>query len=264
MWIVPTFLLFEHQLWAVLPAATFVLVNASRWQFGWIRSMEGERRNIGVILYPLSTALALGLFWTAPSPVVGSAAILVMCWGDAAAAIVGRRWGKTHYVVLDHQRSLEGSAAMFCASTVAVLVSFSAFGAPVDSGVVVAALITALAATLVEALPYIREFEGKTVVIKYGGSAMDNPTLRRSTAEDITLMKYVGMNPIIVHGGGPHINANLKSLNIESSFHNGLRVTNQETVGVVEMTLAGSVNKDIVTLINQAANSDSVRVSATK
>ena len=152
MWIVPTFLLFEHQLWAVLPAATFVLVNASSWQFGWIRSMEGERRNIGVILYPLSTALALGLFWTAPWPVVGSAAILVMCWGDAAAAIVGRRWGKTHYVVLDHQRSLEGSAAMFCASTVAVLVSFYAFGAPVDSGVVVAALITALAATLVEAV----------------------------------------------------------------------------------------------------------------
>jgi dolichol kinase len=84
--------------------------------------------------------------------VVGSAAILVMCWGDAAAAIVGRRWGKTHYLVLDHQRSLEGSAAMFCASTIAVLASFYAFGAPVDSGVFIAALITALAATLIDAV----------------------------------------------------------------------------------------------------------------
>jgi len=152
MWIVPTFMLFEHQIWAVLPAATFVLINASSWQFGWIRSMEAERRNIGVILYPLSTALALGLFWTAPWPVVGSAAILVMCWGDAAAAIVGRRYGRHHYVVLDHRRSLEGSAAMFCVGTVAVLASFFAFGAPVDSGVVVAALITAALATLVEAV----------------------------------------------------------------------------------------------------------------
>jgi phytol kinase len=152
MWVVPTFLLFDHRIWAVLPAATFVLINGLSWQFGWIRSMEGERRNIGVILYPLSTALALALFWVPPWPVVGAAAILVMCWGDAAAAIIGRRYGRTHYVVLDHQRSVEGSIAMFAASVVAILASFLAFGAPIDSGVVIAAFVTAFLATVVEAV----------------------------------------------------------------------------------------------------------------
>jgi acetylglutamate kinase len=105
---------------------------------------------------------------------------------------------------------------------------------------------------LIEALPYIREFEGKTIVIKYGGSAMDDPAIRRLTAEDVVLMKYVGMNPVVVHGGGPHISRTLKRMGIESSFHNGLRVTSKEAVQVAEMVLAGSVNKDIVTLINQA------------
>ncbi|MBN2308981.1 MAG: acetylglutamate kinase [Candidatus Hydrogenedentes bacterium] len=105
---------------------------------------------------------------------------------------------------------------------------------------------------LIEALPYIREFDGKTVVIKYGGAAMQEPALRRSTAEDIVLMKYVGMNPVIVHGGGPEINRMLTRLGIESKFHNGLRVTDEETVRVVEMILSGSVNKEIVTLINRA------------
>jgi acetylglutamate kinase len=108
------------------------------------------------------------------------------------------------------------------------------------------------AAVLVEALPYIREFEGKTVVIKYGGAAMENPVLRASTAEDIVLMKYVGMNPVIVHGGGPDISRMLKRLDIPSSFHNGLRVTDDETIDVVEMVLTGSVNKEIVGLINKA------------
>jgi len=108
------------------------------------------------------------------------------------------------------------------------------------------------AAVLVEALPYIREFEGKTVVIKYGGAAMENPVLRASTAEDIVLMKYVGMNPVIVHGGGPDISRMLKRLEIPSSFHNGLRVTDDETIDVVEMVLTGSVNKEIVGLINKA------------
>lgn len=103
---------------------------------------------------------------------------------------------------------------------------------------------------LIEALPYIREFEGKTVVIKYGGAAMQKPELRKSTAEDIVLMRYVGMNPVIVHGGGPAINDMLKRLNIKSEFRNGLRVTDEETVSVVEMVLAGSVNKEIVSLIN--------------
>ncbi len=108
------------------------------------------------------------------------------------------------------------------------------------------------AAVLVEALPYIREFEGKTVVIKYGGAAMENPNLRRSTTEDIVLMKYVGMNPVIVHGGGPEINRTLARLGVESKFHNGLRVTDEETIAVVEMVLAGRINKEIVTLISKA------------
>ncbi len=108
------------------------------------------------------------------------------------------------------------------------------------------------AAVLVEALPYIREFEGKTVVIKYGGAAMENPVLRASTAEDIVLMKYVGMNPVIVHGGGPDISRMLGRLDIPSEFHDGLRITDDETIKVVEMVLTGSVNKEIVSLINRA------------
>jgi acetylglutamate kinase len=108
------------------------------------------------------------------------------------------------------------------------------------------------AGTLVEALPYMREFEGKTIVIKYGGAAMENPSLRGSVAEDITLMKYVGMNPVVVHGGGPEISRRLKQLNVETSFHNGLRVTTDEAIEVVEMVLAGKVNKEIVTLLNKA------------
>ena len=108
------------------------------------------------------------------------------------------------------------------------------------------------ASILIEALPYIREFDGKTVVIKYGGAAMENATLRKSVAEDITLMKYVGMNPVVVHGGGPEINRRLKQLNVEASFHNGLRITDEETIRVVEMVLAGTVNKEIVGLLNTA------------
>ena len=108
------------------------------------------------------------------------------------------------------------------------------------------------ASILIEALSYIREFDGKTVVIKYGGAAMENATLRKSVAEDITLMKYVGMNPVVVHGGGPEINRRLKQLNVEAAFHNGLRITDEETIRVVEMVLAGTVNKEIVALLNTA------------
>lgn len=109
------------------------------------------------------------------------------------------------------------------------------------------------AAVLIEALPYIRDFNGKTVVIKYGGAAMIDPELRRSAAEDIVLMKYVGMNPVIVHGGGPAINQTLKRLDITSSFNaHGLRITDDATIEVVEMVLAGMVNKDIVSLLNKA------------
>ncbi|MCX5769485.1 MAG: acetylglutamate kinase [Candidatus Hydrogenedentes bacterium] len=108
------------------------------------------------------------------------------------------------------------------------------------------------ASVLIEALPYIRAFEGKTVVIKYGGSAMNDPVIRRNTAEDVVLMKYVGMNPVVVHGGGPAINRTLKQLGLESKFHEGLRVTTDEVIAVVEMVLAGSVNKDLVNLLNSA------------
>jgi acetylglutamate kinase len=109
------------------------------------------------------------------------------------------------------------------------------------------------AEVLIEALPYIRQFFGKTVLIKYGGAAMLDPALRACTIQDIVLMRYVGMNPIVVHGGGPAINSMLKRLDIESHFTpQGLRVTDPATMEVVEMTLAGSVNKDIVNLINCA------------
>ena len=111
------------------------------------------------------------------------------------------------------------------------------------------------AEVLIEALPYIREFFGKTVVIKYGGAAMLDANLRACTAQDIVLMRYVGMNPIVVHGGGPAINGMLKRLNIQSKFTpHGLRITDEDTMQVVEMTLAGAVNKDIVNLLNHAGS----------
>lgn len=109
------------------------------------------------------------------------------------------------------------------------------------------------AEVLIEALPYIRAFEGKTVVIKYGGAAMLDPGLRNLTAQDIVLMRYVGMNPVVVHGGGPAINRMLQRLNIESRFtRNGLRVTDDATMEVVEMMLCGQVNKEIVSVLNRA------------
>jgi acetylglutamate kinase len=104
---------------------------------------------------------------------------------------------------------------------------------------------------LIEALPYIRQFYGKTFVIKYGGSIMENEEIKRAIIEDITLLKYVGVNPVIVHGGGPAINRTLNLLKKESKFINGLRVTDKETMEVVEMVLAARINKEIVGLINQ-------------
>jgi len=104
--------------------------------------------------------------------------------------------------------------------------------------------------TLLEALPYIREFYGKTVVIKYGGNAMVNEELKEAFAQDVVLLKYVGINPVIVHGGGPQIGELLKRLNIETKFVGGMRVTDRETMNVVEMVLVGKVNKEIVKLIN--------------
>lgn len=107
------------------------------------------------------------------------------------------------------------------------------------------------ASILVEALPYIRTFAGKTVVIKYGGSAMQDKKLRRAVALDVILLKYVGLNPVIVHGGGPEINQYMKQLGKEAQFVNGLRVTDAETMEVVQMVLAGKLNKVIVSLINR-------------
>ncbi len=103
---------------------------------------------------------------------------------------------------------------------------------------------------LVEALPYIKEFHGKKVVIKYGGAAMGDCMLKEKIMQDIVLMKYVGMHPIVVHGGGPEINTMLKRLNIKSEFIDGLRVTDRETMEIVEMVLGGKVNKEIVAGIN--------------
>lgn len=99
---------------------------------------------------------------------------------------------------------------------------------------------------LIEALPYIQRLSGKTIVIKYGGAAMLDDDLKTRFMQDITLLKYVGMNPIVVHGGGPDINKTLTALDIPSRFHNGLRVTDEATMGVVQMVLTGRINKDIV------------------
>ncbi|MDX5433255.1 MAG: acetylglutamate kinase, partial [Halomonas sp.] len=104
---------------------------------------------------------------------------------------------------------------------------------------------------LSEALPYIQRFSGKTVVVKYGGNAMTEDALIDSFARDMVLMKEVGINPVVVHGGGPLIGELLAKLKIESRFVNGMRVTDSETMDVVEMVLGGLVNKEIVNLINQ-------------
>ncbi len=103
---------------------------------------------------------------------------------------------------------------------------------------------------LMEALPYIREFRGKTVVIKYGGAAMEQADLKRSFALDVILLHFVGINPVIVHGGGPQIGALMKRLGKEPQFVGGMRVTDEETVEIVEMVLVGKINKEIVGLIN--------------
>ena len=106
-------------------------------------------------------------------------------------------------------------------------------------------------ATLLEALPYIREFHGKTVVIKYGGAAMTDAALKEDFARDVVLLKYVGMNPVVVHGGGPEITSYMKRLNLPVEFVEGLRVSDEATVEVAKMVLVGKVNKDIVLRINR-------------
>ena len=109
-----------------------------------------------------------------------------------------------------------------------------------------------IAKVLTEALPYIQRFTNKTIVVKFGGNAMVDPLLHESFARDIVLMKLVGMNPVVVHGGGPQIGALLEQLNISTEFVDGMRVTNSRTMDVVEMVLGGSVNKEIVSSINRS------------
>jgi len=108
------------------------------------------------------------------------------------------------------------------------------------------------ASILAEALPYLRRFHGKTIVVKYGGNAMTDLKLQQQFAHDVVMLKLVGLDPVVVHGGGPQIEQRLKQLGIKSEFVQGMRVTDAATMDVVEMVLGGTVNKDIVTLINQA------------
>jgi acetylglutamate kinase len=109
--------------------------------------------------------------------------------------------------------------------------------------------------TLLEALPYIRAFDGQTVVIKYGGAAMTDDTLKEDFARDVVLLKYVGMNPIVVHGGGPDITSYMERLGMEVKFHQGLRVSDEATVEVAKMVLVGKQNKDIVLRLNRHGQS---------
>jgi len=108
------------------------------------------------------------------------------------------------------------------------------------------------AKTLIEALPYMQAFRGKTFVIKYGGNAMIDEQLKHSFAQDVVLMRFIGINPVIVHGGGPQIGTTMERMGKKPSFVSGQRVTDQETMDIVEMVLGGKVNKEIVSLINQA------------
>ncbi|MEI7967482.1 MAG: acetylglutamate kinase [Betaproteobacteria bacterium] len=107
------------------------------------------------------------------------------------------------------------------------------------------------AQVLAEALPYIRRFQDRTIVVKYGGNAMTDPALKESFARDVVLLKLVGMNPVVVHGGGPQIDELLKRVGKQGQFVQGMRVTDEETMDIVEMVLGGSVNKEIVNLINR-------------
>lgn len=113
----------------------------------------------------------------------------------------------------------------------------------------------AKAETLTEALPYLQRYAGKTFVVKYGGHAMGDPALARNFAEDVVLLKAVGINPVVVHGGGPQIGAMLERVGVESKFVDGLRVTTKETAEIAEMVLSGAINKELVSWIEQAGGS---------
>src|SRR4051795_8931087 len=111
---------------------------------------------------------------------------------------------------------------------------------------------TAKAATLAEALPWLKTYHGKTIVVKYGGNAMTDETLKRAFAEDIVFLRYAGVHPVVVHGGGPQISAMLAKLDIETEFRGGLRVTTEEALDVVRMVLVGQVGRELVGLVNRA------------
>lgn len=113
----------------------------------------------------------------------------------------------------------------------------------------------AKAETLTEALPYLQRYAGKTFVVKYGGHAMGDPALAKNFAEDVVLLKAVGINPVVVHGGGPQIGAMLERVGVESKFVDGLRVTTKETAEIAEMVLSGAINKELVSWIEQAGGS---------
>jgi len=127
------------------------------------------------------------------------------------------------------------------------------------------------AAILIEALPYIQRFRGKRIVVKYGGHAMEDESLKKSFCRDVVLLKLIGLHPIVVHGGGPQIEKVLQQMGIEAKFHNGLRITDKDTMDVVEMVLVGKVNKDIVGWINHnggkaigLSGKDGLLIQATK
>src|SRR3954447_8836632 len=110
---------------------------------------------------------------------------------------------------------------------------------------------TAQAATLAQALPWLKTYHGKTIVVKYGGNAMTDETLKRAFAEDIVFLRYAGVHPVVVHGGGPQISSMLDRLDIDSEFRAGLRVTTPEAMDVVRMVLVGQVGRELVGLVNQ-------------
>ena len=151
-WIVPTYLLFESKWWAVAPALGFVLVNALSFRFRLIRSMEGEQRNVGTILYPLSIALLLAWSFGTPKAPCGAAGVLAMTYGDAAASLVGRRFGRRHYRVGSQTRTLEGSLAMAIVSYLAMLGALLSMDVPLAAMPWLALGIAALLATLLEAI----------------------------------------------------------------------------------------------------------------
>ena len=151
-WILPTFMLYETAFWAALPSFLFVGVNALSLRFRLIQSVELGERSWGTVLFPLSVGLLTLWGWEEPWRAVAVAGVLVMAWGDAAASLIGRRWGRRIYRVAGHPRSLEGSFAMLAFSWVAILFAFAMLGPSLTPPVVQAALIAAVAGMLIESV----------------------------------------------------------------------------------------------------------------